>query len=376
MDEQHIKALVEKYLQGTCTEAERRAVEAWYGSLDDFDREAGPLAEEAALQQELWSRITTSRPVAAKRVRLHPWKAAAAVLLLVLGGTLAYFYAGKHKPLQPALAELPPVQLIDGQQPVLALGDGRKVRLNDLTDGATIQEGNTVIRKVSPHKLEYRVTGKKGKIAYNTLSVPKGGQYELLLPDGSRVWLNAASAIRFRSSFQGKTRDMELTGEGYFEVAQLPQQPFIVQAAGQTVQVLGTHFNIKAYKDGEHAVTTLLEGSVKISSRQDPGGILQPGEQAEMNNRGEIKIAATDPQQAIAWKNGDFDFYNKSLPDMMLDISRWYNITVEYQGKIPAVRFSGSISREKRLAEVLRLISLTQPIKFRQDSGRVLVMPR
>jgi ferric-dicitrate binding protein FerR (iron transport regulator) len=376
MDEQHIKALVEKYLQGTCTEAERRAVEAWYDSLDDFDREAGPIAEEAALEQELWSRIATNRPVAAKRVRLHPWKAAAAVLLLVLGGTVAYFYTGRHVPPQPALAALPPVQVIDGQQAVLALGDGRKVQLDELADGAAIQEGNTVIRKVNPHQLEYRVTGKNGKIAYHTLSVPRGEQYELLLPDGSRVWLNAASAIRFRSSFQGKARDMELTGEAYFEVVQLPQQPFIVQAAGQTVQVLGTHFNIKAYKEEEHPVTTLLEGSVKISSRQDPGGILQPGEQAEMNSRGEIKIAATDPQQAIAWKNGDFDFYNKSLQDVMLDISRWYNITVEYQGNVPTVRFSGSISREKRLAEVLRLISLTQPVKFRQDSGRVLVMPR
>ena len=375
MDEQHIKALVEKYLQGTCTEAERHAVEAWYKSLDDFDQEPGPVADETSLQQELWDRIAAKRPVKARQFRLHPWKAAATVLLLVLSGSLAYHYLAKHHQPQPVLADMAPVQLISGQEAVLVLSDGKKIQLDKLAIGATIAEGSILIRKVNQHRLTYHVTGNKDLSTYHTLSVPKGEQYELLLPDGSQVWLNAASALRFQASLYAKSRDMELMGEGYFEVAQRPEQPFIVQAAGQTVQVLGTHFNIRAYKDEKHPLTTLLQGSVKISSRHDAGGILRPGEQAEINDKGMIRISATDAGQAIAWKNGDFDFYDKNLQDVMREISRWYNVKVEYQGKTPVVRFSGSISRKKSLAEVLRLLSLTHPVKFRQDSGRVLVMP-
>jgi transmembrane sensor len=207
------------------------------------------------------------------------------------------------------------------------------------------------------------------------LETTNGQTYRLQLPDQSKVWLNAASSIKFPVSFAGlKNRKVELTGEAYFEISKDKEHPFIVKTTQQEVQVLGTHFNINSYEDKQNTTTTLLEGSVKITNENKKEQLLKPGETALVNNTANILVSPADIKSAMTWKNGDFRFNEERIDEVMLKISRWYDIEVTYHGPISKEKFSGKISRNKNISEVLNMLSYSNAVKFIVEGRRVTVM--
>jgi ferric-dicitrate binding protein FerR (iron transport regulator) len=234
-------------------------------------------------------------------------------------------------------------------------------------------QGNTKIIKTDSGRLAYNGTNEKPtEITYNTLSTPKGGQYQLILPDGSKVWLNAASSIRYPTAFVGNSRIVEITGEAYFEVMHNSKVPFEVKTRSQVIEDIGTSFNVNAYTDEAAIRTTLLEGAVKVDNV-----VLKPGEQAEADN-GTQKITVikgVDIQRAVAWKNGIFSFKDADLKTVMRQLARWYNVDVEYEGAVPGGSFGGDIGRGLTLSQVLEGLAETR-VKYKITEGnKIIIQP-
>jgi ferric-dicitrate binding protein FerR (iron transport regulator) len=236
------------------------------------------------------------------------------------------------------------------------------------------QQGSAKVIKLEG-KLLYDLGSEKAKqIVYNTISTPKGGQYQLELPDGSLVWLNASSSIYFPTSFIEKERRVEITGEAYFEVAKSADKPFIVSVNNSEVQVLGTHFNINAYSDEEEVRTTLLEGSVKFVDGSNTS-LLQPGQQSQLTKDRIVKVASNvDVNEVVSWKNGLFSFENAGIETIMRQLSRWYDVEIDYKGKTDDI-FVAEMSRNIKLSDVLKALELTGRVKFEIDGKKIVVMP-
>lgn len=264
---------------------------------------------------------------------------------------------------------------------VLTLADGSTIALDGAKNGLLTQQGNTKIVK-KEGKLDYNFS-KTGasKVMYNTISTPRGGQYQVELPDGSKVWLNAASSLRFPTAFTGNERRVEITGEVYFEVAKDPAKPFkvfITSASGKSegaeIQVLGTHFDVMAYRDESMLETTLLEGSVKFIKDND-ASMLKPGQQLQMTPKGQFKIVSgIDLEKVVAWKNGFFDFEGLNFEAIARKLSRWYNVEVVYNKKNDDL-FYAQIPRNTKLSDVLKALELTGKIKFEIEGSKIIVLP-
>jgi transmembrane sensor len=244
---------------------------------------------------------------------------------------------------------------------VLTLADGSTIFLQTAAKGIVAQQGETRIEKSAEGLLSYKsVNEKPTKVLLNTVTTPRGGQYQVILSDGSMVWLNAASSLRFQTHFTGSERKVTLTGEAYFEVAKNAASPFKVEVAGKgEVEVLGTHFNVNAYSDEAVVKTTLLEGKVKVKG---PAGnhseVLLPGQEAMLDKKGQVLINRNvDTEQAIAWKNGVFSFTNASLEVVMRQISRWHDVDVVFEDRqVAQRRFSGDIQRDLTLKQVMKIL--------------------
>jgi hypothetical protein len=229
---------------------------------------------------------------------------------------------------------------------MLTLGDGATIMLDSAHNGMLAEQGNSRINKLTDGRLAYQAsTEKPTEILYNTLATPRGGQYQLLLPDGSQVWLNAASSITYPTAFAGNTREVSIRGEVYFEVAKNKQKPFIVRSDRDTITVLGTRFNVNSYADEPAGKTTLLEGSVRISNK-----VLQPG---EAYARG--RVMKTDIQQDVSWVNGAFNFNNMDLKSIFRQLSRWYDVEIVYPAVLPDKVIRGKMGRDLNLSEVLSI---------------------
>ena len=261
-----------------------------------------------------------------------------------------------------------------GDKATLTLADGSTIVLDDAQNGTLAQQGNSKIIKLDG-KLSYDPTNKNSReIIYNTISTPKGGQYQLELVDGSKVWLNATSSIHFPTSFIGNERRIEITGEAYFEIAKNPNMPFIVTVNNSEVQVLGTHFNVNAYNDEDNVRTTLLEGSVRFVNDGNIN-ILKPGEQAQLTKNGMIKVVSNvDVDGVVAWKNGMFDFENAGIETIMRQLSRWYDVEIEYKGKTDDL-FIAEMRRNIKLSDALKALELTGKVKFDIQDKKIIVMP-
>jgi ferric-dicitrate binding protein FerR (iron transport regulator) len=208
----------------------------------------------------------------------------------------------------------------------------------------------------------------------NTVATPRGGQYQLVLNDGSKVWLNSASSLSFPAVFKGKTREVEITGEAYFEVAKNAKMPFKVKVNNTVVEVFGTHFNIMAYNDEAEMTTTLLEGSVKISNKQYTN-MLKPGQQATINHNGPIRVTdEPDADDAIAWKEGIFQFRDADLEAIMRQAARWYDVQVSFAGKIPSKEFTGRISRNVKASELMGMLKY-MGVNFKIEDKHITVLP-
>jgi transmembrane sensor len=317
-------------------------------------------------------------PVRRLHVLYSGWIRAAAVILLLLGiGASAYVYI-KHlsKPLEARIKPAQPGDIAPGKnKAILTLSGGRQIILDSTAQDTLLVEGADIIASAKG-RLAYNagsaVTG-VGAV-YNTLTTPRGGQYQLTLPDGTKVWLNAASSIRYPTAFNGKDRTVTVTGETYFEVTRRANQPFIVRSGKVVVTVLGTSFNINAYADEAIVKTSLIEGSVKVSKGNDTA-TLAPGQQAQMGASDAIGVATmSNPASAVAWKNGYFTFDRADIQTVMRQLSRWYNIDVSYEGgKPPDDYFWGDLQRNAKLSDILAVLGKSG-ISFTIEGNKVQVL--
>lgn len=290
-------------------------------------------------------------PVVQLRSR-HTWRWAAAVLAFLLVGGAAIFITTRYP--QQAITTGHTIAIMPGtQKATLTLGDGSVVALNKTGDSA-IQQGNTLIKN-SNATLLYAQGATKEKVVYNRLTTPRGGQYQVQLADGTKVWLNAASSLYYPTAFTGNNRTVEVTGEAYFEVASNAAQPFFVQLPGkQTIAVLGTAFNVNAYADEKEISTTLVTGAVQVNAAQQQV-LLKPGQQLRLDADKAITtlIPQADIAHVTAWKNGAFSFNGTDLKTVMRQVARWYDIEVSFEGAVPPGTFKGEIGMDLTLQEVL-----------------------
>lgn len=318
---------------------------------------------EPAKSKTILSNILSTQSGDNVAVSINPppffdWRkiAASVIVVLCIG---AYFV---KKNMQGNSSVVAKTQLVHDALPgnnkaILTLSNGSNVVLDDAGKGVVARQGNVSITKNKFGQVKYSSIGAKANnvIVYNTITTPRGGQYQVVLPDGSQVWLNAASSIKFPTAFTGTERRVEITGEAYFEVAKNPAMPFIVKTYRQEVKVLGTHFNIMAYNDERALKTTLIEGSIMLTS----GGyahVLKPGDQSVLNDQGAVKIMPdADVDGAIAWKNGLFQFKDEYIQNILRQAARWYDVEVSYQGKVPVRQFTGKISRQVKLSALLNM---------------------
>lgn len=264
-----------------------------------------------------------------------------------------------------------------GQKALLTLSDGSQIILDSASNGLLSQQGGTKVIKLANGQLQYAVSSLGNtETVYNTMSTPAGGQYQLTLPDGSKVWLNASSSIHYPTAFLEKERRVTITGEAYFEIAKNANQPFIVKVYnGAEVKVLGTHFNVKSYADEDEIQTTLLEGSINIYSGLK-NNILVPGNQAKIDKSGSIKVQVdADLEEAMAWKNGNFQFNSADVKTVLRQAARWYNIEVVYLGN-PSTenRFTGKIPMSVNLSRLLKWLEYSD-VHFKLNGKKLLVTP-
>lgn len=370
MENTQLTILLEKYLQGTASEPESDALLAWYRSVDHSYVEwqtSDPLEERVVFTRifENINKKITQQPAGVYPIYLlkKAWFRYAAAIIIVLG-IGAYFWMANKKTEQTFVNNK---QLLTDVAPgrnraILTLANGQRILL-DSTKGNIINQGNlTVINEQGI--LDYEGVGTT--VEFHTLSTPKGGQYKVILPDGTNVWLNAASSITYPTIFTGKNRSVAITGEAYFEVIKNVTAPFQVKVNNQqTIEVLGTRFNVSAYKEEGRFKASLAEGAIKVDNQ-----LLVPG-QAILNG----KIIQTDIEQDIAWKNGIFNFNKVSLERAMYQLSQWYNIEVIYEGGIPAITFWGEMGKNLTLTEVLTSLERTG-VHFRMEAGRRLVVTK
>jgi ferric-dicitrate binding protein FerR (iron transport regulator) len=257
-----------------------------------------------------------------------------------------------------------------GDKAKLTFSDGSVFVLEDMANGTVREEkGLRVLKKDGQVTFEL-AENNSGQIFFNTITTPVGGKYQVVLPDGSKVWLNSASTLHFPSAFVKNERVVELTGEGYFEISKNQQKPFKVKVNEAVIEVLGTHFNVMAYANEGHLTTTLLEGSVKVN-KGSKSQLMVPGQQARIGE--DILLKNVDVEEAVAWKNGLFYFNNADIATIIRQLERWYGIEAAYSGEISSKHFSGIISRDTELDKVLEMLSLTKTVRFKTEGRRIVV---
>lgn len=298
----------------------------------------------------------------------HKWLRAAAMLLplMIVAGWL-YVAREKH----PGKIAQYRTTLLAKNKVMLTLSDGTAIELDSSGKGVVAQQGNTVVLKKENGQLVYHPsTNKGGEILYNKIATPKGATFQVTLPDGSVAWLNAASSIRFPVAFSKDSRQVEITGEAYFEIEK-DKAPFRVKAAGGEIQVLGTKFNVNGYTDESALKVTLLEGAVKVAGHRD-SVMLRPGQQAVLVS-GHADVTPADIDEVMAWKNGNFVFNSLTLPEIMRQISRWYDIEVTYEGPVSQKRFTGIVGRNESIEEVLSFMQAAG-IRYKMNDRKIIVM--
>jgi transmembrane sensor len=380
-----IAYLIAGYIRGTITEKEHDELNDWVNASDHnmllFEELTDEENIEANLEwmdkvkteesfQDLQSRGKFITP--GKRFTLNPvWMAAASVILLA-GIFFIYQYAAKdmskNAPPDSDLSALQP----GGNKATLTLENGEVIDLTSAKNGLVNADSSIVIIKVQDGKMVYDDDNLSGKTAVmHTLATPVGGKFQVTLPDGTRVWLNSSSSLKYPSRFTGNERTVQLSGEGYFEVAKNIEKPFRVLSGNMNVEVIGTHFNINAYQDEPFFAATLLEGSVKVSSGSN-SKLLTPGQQSAIINN-DIRISIVDTSNIIAWKNNEFKFTDATIETIMRQVQRWYGAEVVYQEKV-AHHFNATIERSESIDNLLHYLEGTGQVHFKLENKKIIVM--
>jgi len=354
--------------------------QAW-NSLETNDQLFDPTKSQDMLDNILQNKADHDNlhPIRPPNNSNTPWvKLGVAAALLVFVGFGAYIFIKQKKQSgnkgdfaknQPAHDALP-----GGNRAVLTFANGKTINLDNAQNGVLAKEGDAQVNKTKDGQLVYQSDkgSENGSSEINTVSTPRGGQYQLVLNDGTKVWLNSASSVSFPAVFTGNTRDVEITGEAYFEVAKNPSKPFRVKTNRVLVEVLGTHFNVMAYNDENAVKTTLLEGAVKISNSEN-ASVLKPGQQASLNQNGQIKVINDpDAENSVAWKDGLFQFTDAGIESIMRQVARWYDVSVSFEGKIPEREFTGRISRNVKASELLNMLKY-EGVNFKIEDKHITI---
>lgn len=377
------KTLVDRYTAGKASTEELEVFFALLkeGKLDAYLNDAMRINAGIPETEETFDSPGTPVFKMIRRPRYIIKIAAAAILTGVISLlAIRYFTpAGLGENTPVVTQTMPPAQddvEPGGNRATLTLADGSRITLDSAVNGQLVREGNAAIIKTAEGSIAYKQIGEENSISsigYNTLRTPRGGQYQVDLPDGTKVWLNAASSIRFPSRFTGNERVVELDGESYFEVARNTAMPFRVKNKnGVVVEVLGTHFNVNCYPS-ERFQATLLEGSIQINAGE-LSKKLTPGQQGVID-AGKILINEhADVEQAVAWKNGLFHFNRADIYTIMRQLERWYDVQVTFEGNIPQKEYVGKVPRNSNISEVLQILELSK-IHFKINGKKITVMP-
>lgn len=386
----HIRILLDKYLSDSLTPEEYDELMSELSEEDNsrifleaLSQKATEFPSDEKYDPSHWEEIISGilnheKTIVIPKHRFH-WfyrVAAAAVLLLVgFGAWYGYIRTKDHLPVAGTITKgnssgdvLP-----GGNKAILTLSNGTQMVLDSQhTNPGLLQKYNGTFQ-LNVGSIAYNSNrNTAAPVTFNTLVTPRGGQYQLILADGSKVWLNSSSSIRFPVSFSGKNREVSLTGEAYFEIAKDENKPFVVDVGHMKINVLGTQFNVMAYADEDYSNTTLVEGAVKITTASGARKLL-PGQQINLNHHGDINwVKNIDVEEAIAWKNGLFDFVEADIPTIMRKLSRWYDIEVEFSGGIPSGQITGKIPRDTKLSNVLKMLELSG-VHYAIDGHKVII---
>lgn len=368
MENKKAKQLIEKYNDGTATEQERALLNSWYN-----DRSKAIKDELPEPDYDHWNKKIVAQLPKADKKPLSWIKYSAAAAILLIAGIAVFFYKQTDQKAD-VLAIVAADSIMPGKKSAtLTLANGKKIRLSEANNGSLANEMGVSISKTKDGELVYEVEDSNVQSNQtNTLSTAKGETYQVRLPDGSSVWLNAESSLIYPASFnKNSVRRIELIGEGYFEIVKDKKHPFVVKTSMQEVTVLGTHFNIHAYPEDKATLTTLLEGSVKVADAKDQK-ILVPDQQSATNGQG-LSVKTVETEDVIAWKNGLFIFNDESLESVMREISRWYDIEVVYRDVDRKKMFFGGISRYDHITKILKKLELTGGVHFKIEGRRIIV---
>jgi transmembrane sensor len=390
MNHSAMQKLLDRYLSGACSAEEQLKVEQWLEQQQNADNEwtemdaPAKAAWMALLRQDVRHTIQ-SKAVAPPVIPIYkrPFfrMAAAAAIILMIGTGAWWLKQGSSRDMvkiREADLHLNDV-LPGGNKAVLTLANGSTITLDSAANGKLAQQGNTTVLKAANGQLAYNAVNERPtEVVYNTLATPRGGQYRLVLPDGSKVWLNAASSIYYPTVFRGKERKVSITGEAYFEITENAAMPFVVEATTYSgnrgeVKVLGTHFDVNAYNDEKTMNTTLLEGSVLVK-KDGATALLKPGQQAQLPKEGGIKLVNdADLEEIVAWKNGKTSFRKMDVENIMRQVARWYDVEIVYEDGIPD-RYTGTVSRDVPVSQLLRYLELSGGVHFRIEGKKITVL--
>ena len=381
------KDLIRRYLDGDASEAEQELVNRYYKGLLEESLPAGSSLQDDAQEERMLASINAAIEKeneaikGLKVVSSNRWRAYTAIAACGLG-LLALVYLFRDTPASPGVAlqqqaariqqqDVPP----GGNRAVLTLADGQQIVLDSASTGTLSSQGNIQILKLDSGLVAYHSSGNTppdGENRYNTLTTPRGGQYCIVLPDGSKVWLNAQSSLRFPAAFSGKERKVMLKGQAYFEIAANDRQPFVLEAGKISVQVLGTSFDVMAYPDENNIKTTLVTGAVKIRE-QNAQHLLKPGQQAVYSDDHDLIIKTVDVDQITAWKNDFFQFNSTDLETAMRQLARWYNISPVFEDNLRMVSITGKMPRSYNLSQVLKVLAFTAGLRYKIEGTKVII---
>lgn len=371
MEKKRLETLLEKYHNGNCSDEELQELYQWYETYGDTNRLELPDSITRNRQQYLDVKFEefkllqgNGRIISIKRLKRF---FAAAAMLVVLFGIGWMLKVSVNKKEKSHILVVKNDVLPGHAGAVLTLGDGSKVVLDSAGNALVARQGTSRIRNVNGH-LIYSTGEATTKVVYNILSTPKARQYQLTLPDGTKVWLNAESSIRYPVAFAGNERKVEITGEAYFEVVHNASQPFRVFAGKTEIEDIGTHFNVNAYGDEPLLKTTLLEGAIRVN-----GQLLKPGQQAQLSGDQGIKIVELpDAGSVVAWKDGVINFSAADVATLLRQIERWYNVQVRIEGQLPDIYLTGTIPNSMKLSSVMKVLELNK-IKCSLQGNELIV---
>lgn len=377
--------LTDESFLASCRHENENAVEKWNAILNEHPELTAKVSEAMKLyemlsgsrrelsdeKERLLNRIDGNRPRRVIHLRRF-WWAAASIVAILTWGTISIF---NHKTQKVQIAFQDTLILPGSTKAYLELGDGKRILLDSLQNGEIANRGGAILSQFDG-TISYQSESNRREVAeYNTIRTPMGGQFQVILADGTHVWLNAGSSLKYPTRFNEPERRVELTGEAYFDVTKNPSQPFIVTAGNASIRVKGTSFNVNAYSDEPVLKTTLIHGAVTVTVQNQSINIL-PGQQAAINKVGVLSlINDADLGAETAWKDGKFVFHNDNIQTVMRQLARWYDIDVTYSNGVSNDEFVGVISRYASLSDVLKMLQTTETVQFNTEGKKITVMP-